>query len=375
MQGSQLIETIRTYDETYPRSYWDQMLIRYERWWEGQTDRPLIHIMRGEQPTTSAGAGIPAFQRFWNYYPHGTTVDQMIGALYHDLNQVQCLGDGFPHRIPQFGAGVLAAMLGAASRCVSGTVWFEPEIPRAIDQLTFDFDRQNPVFTMISSIYTRIGELSEHKNLQIGMTDIGGTADVLASFRPGSGLMMDFYDHEAEVIDRIWELHDLWLNVFTSYEKILSGHTPGYTCWAPILSSRPYYMLQCDLAYSIGPQMFERFILPELKETCRQLERPCYHLDGAGQLVHLDSLLSIEELKVIQWIPGEGSRPITQWPEVFRKIQAAGKKIQIFLDIDADPYQLDTIADQIGSAGEICAVSTVPFHDIKAAEDLVRRFS
>ena len=56
-------------------------------------------------------------------------------------------------------------------------------------------------------------------------------------------------------------------------------------------------------------------------------------LDGAGQLPHLDSLLSIEELKGIQWVPGDGAKPCTEWPEVYRKIRDTGKRIQIYGDL------------------------------------------
>ena len=68
-------------------------------------------------------------------------------------------------------------------------------------------------------------------------------------------------------------------------------------------------MLQSDFSYMISPRMFERLILPDLTACCEALEYAFYHLDGKGEIKHLDMLLSIERLRGIQWIPGDGAPP------------------------------------------------------------------
>jgi 5-methyltetrahydrofolate--homocysteine methyltransferase len=124
-------------------------------------------------------------------------------------------------------------------------------------------------------------------------------------------------------------------------------------------------MLQCDFAYMIGPEMFDEFVRPELAASCKRLKNAFYHLDGIGQLPHLDSLLSIPELKGIQWIPGEGSPDQKQWPEVYRRIRAAGKLVQIHGGIDV----LDTVAGQVGSAKGIILIGSCQ----RKSEDAVRK--
>lgn len=94
------------------------------------------------------------------------------------------------------------------------------------------------------------------------------------------------------------------------------------------------YMLQCDFAYMISPDQFEEFVLPELKTCCKRIARPFYHLDGKGQLGHLDHLLSIAELRGIQWVPGDGAPDCSHWPEVYEKIVAADRLVQVFADIE-----------------------------------------
>jgi 5-methyltetrahydrofolate--homocysteine methyltransferase len=65
-------------------------------------------------------------------------------------------------------------------------------------------------------------------------------------------------------------------------------------------------MLSSDFSYLIGPAMFDEFVKPGLADSCRRLPHSFYHLDGPGQLAHLDSLLAIAELDGIQWVPGAG---------------------------------------------------------------------
>ena len=40
----------------------------------------------------------------------------------------------------------------------------------------------------------------------------------------------------------------------------------------PIYSEKPYYPLQCDFSAMISPDMFEEFVLPELRYHLSYLE-------------------------------------------------------------------------------------------------------
>ncbi|PKL12306.1 MAG: hypothetical protein CVV52_10615 [Spirochaetae bacterium HGW-Spirochaetae-8] len=361
------------YNRQYPKRFWDNLQATYDSWWEGTLGRPIIHIMN-PPVIVKCDREILPYQFFWNDYPQGTAALDMLAAMVNRMNQAACLGDGFPHQHPAFGAGVLAAIQGARSVSVSDTIWFIPEHRVGLDELRFGFKPDNPTFLLMEEIYRLTAKWVEPGAFQLGMTDLGGIGDVLSAFRPGEELLLDFYDEPELVKRRIAELHNAWHAVFEHYNQLLDHYRVGYTCWTPMLSSKSYYMLQCDLAYMLGPAIFNEFILPELTQSCARLARPFYHLDGQGQLIHLDTLLAIPNLQGIQWIPGEGNKPLDAWPEVFRKISEAGKKIQFFFNPDDDPYLLDKIADQIGRADNICAVSNRAFTDLKAAEALVNRF-
>jgi len=87
--------------------------------------------------------------------------------------------------------------------------------------------------------------------------DLGGTLDILSTFRPSESLLFDLYDHPDVVKNLNWQIHDLWWRYYDEIDNTLQPINPGYTAWSPIFSLERYYMLQCDFAYMISPEMFE----------------------------------------------------------------------------------------------------------------------
>ena len=145
--------------------------------------------------------------------------------------------------------------------------------------------------------------------------------------------MFDLYDEPQEVSRLVNEIAELWYRFYCELADILKG-SQGYSDWTSIYSEKPSYMLQSDFSFMIGPDMFDAFVKRELEKTSSRLTKAWYHLDGIGELKHLDTLLSIDSICGIQWVPGEGEPRMWDWSEVYRKISAAGKKIQAYYDLD-----------------------------------------
>lgn len=79
----------------------------------------------------------------------------------------------------------------------------------------------------------------------------------------------------------------------------------------------------------IGNPMFKQFVLEDLRDDTRRLTDSIYHLDGVGELNHLDDLLALENLNAVQWVFGDGQLPAECWMDVYRKIIAAGRQYMI----------------------------------------------
>ena len=329
----------------FDASRWERVRETYRRWWAGELNRPIVPVeLAGRDP----GRPEPDVPLLTQATCHDLRIpaDDLVDRLDYELSTRVYLGDAFPQAgLDAFGPGVIAAMLGARLDNSSGQVWFFPEEDRPITEIHFEFDPDNVWFKRIRDICDAALKRWQGTVL-IGMPDLGGSLDILSVFRPGEKLLLDLYDHPGEVKRLHEEAHDCWHRVLDEINGILQPVNPGYSDWSGIFTDRPSYMLQCDFSYMIGPEMFNEFVRPELEATCAKLPYSFYHLDGPGALPHLDSLLEIEALDGIQWVPGAGRPNCGHWPEVYRKIHAAGKKIQV---IDGEFDSLDAVIGQIGT--------------------------
>jgi len=162
----------------------------------------------------------------------------------------------------------------------------------------------------------------------VGISDLGGNLDVLASLRNTQDLLMDLYD-EPELVIRATEIIDeAWIEYYSMLREIISGSgQQGHTTWLGPWCESTYYPLQSDFAAMISPEDFARFIMPSMRRMCDFLDHSIFHLDGPDQIVHLDQLLSLPRLDGIQWVPGDGNASTYEdrWFPLYEKIQAADK--------------------------------------------------
>ena len=333
---------------------WERIRRTYEQWWSGTLDRPVINIAV-RRPKADRPASVLPFRSFTSDYPLDAPAEQVIDSWDYELSHLAFAGDAFPHVWVNFGPGVMAEFIGGRARVGDNTVWFGPARHVSIDRLNLEYRPHSTFLDRIRSLSAAAVQ-RWGGGVQVSMTDLGGNLDMLSTFLEPGPLAMELYDHPEHVDRLLWQVHELWFRYYQELNGLLQPVNPGYSTWCPILSDRPWYMLQCDFAYMISPEMFRRFVRPELSATCKRLGRAFYHLDGVGQLGHLDSLLEMPELAGIQWVPGAGQEDFRHWPDVYRRIRAAGKLIQTY----AWPLDtLDVLADQLGSAKGICIVGEV----------------
>lgn len=347
---------------------WARVRDTHRRWWQGELGRPLIqmrlHGAEAPRPEPSLRS-----RHFEAFYDHSVPVEAIVDRWDYALSTECYLGDAFPHVWPNFGPGVAATFTGASLASGDNTVWFHPEKEAGIADLSLALDQNAKWFKRIAGLMAAASTFWQGR-VQVGMTDLGGNLDILSTFRPGEALLFDLYDAPDAVKARTWDAHKLWWDSFEALNGVIQPENPGYTAWTPVFSESPYYILQCDFCYMIGPEMFDEFVKPELTKSCERLTHSIYHLDGPGELTHLDSILDIEALDGVQWIPGAGARPISEWPEVFRKISAAGKKTQIYGSLQ----DLRAIADQTGRADNIVLIAGGHVRDRDAVEKGLEAF-
>ena len=307
----------------------DYLRIRenYRRWWNDELNRPIVPIITtGHKSHRKESPYRPIC--FANAWDPNLKPEHLVDARDWELSQMRFHGDAFPSfAITPLGAGAMAAFLGCTPRSHEDTVWFMPpreNIP--IEELHFEMDENNPYLRRVVNLYEAAME-KWRGSVVLNMVDLGGIMDVLASFRGSENLLMDLYDSPDEVLRCISELQDLWFKYFNMFSNIMGDEVMGYSDWYGNYEEKPTYILQSDFSYMIGPKMFDTFVAPELASSAARLHHAMYHLDGIGELPHLDSILAIDNIKGIQWVPGAGAPEKMDWTEVLGKILVAGKKL------------------------------------------------
>ncbi|MDR1092544.1 MAG: hypothetical protein LBL66_00165 [Clostridiales bacterium] len=307
---------------------WDKVIDAYRKFWRSELGRPILPcVLYGADPGRACPKNPPL--SFENVHDFSVTPEQVIDRADYELSCLDFHGDAFPlMQTMQFGPGVMAAFLGAELHNSRETVWFHPKKPVSIRDLHFEYDGGNPWLNRVKDIYAA-GMKRWRGEVVLCMTDIGGMLDVTATFLTAEGLLYDLLDEPDEVKRVVSELQGLWFVFFNEINDILKG-ARGYSDWSTVFSEKPSYMLQSDFSFMLGPDLFKEHVSGELRSSAARLENPFYHLDGIGELTHLDELLRIEEIKGIQWVPGEGEPRGRDWSGVYRKIGAAGKKLQVY---------------------------------------------
>jgi hypothetical protein len=333
---------------------WSQIKETSRLWWAGELERPLIPVRFGGRDPGRTKPEVPLLSQT-NCHDFSFTPEQVIDRIDYELATYHYFGDAFPcFKMSCFGPGVIAAFFGATLDNSTGSVWFHPPARRPIGDIHFRFDPDNVWFRRLCDLY-RAGMERWQGQVLMTMTDLGGNLDILSTFRPGEDLLLDLYDEPDEIKRLVWEAHEAWHQYYNALNEVLQPINPGYADWAEIYSEQPSYMLQCDFSYMIGPEMFKEFARPELAASSRRLGRAFYHMDGRGQIPHLDSILEIPGLGGVQWVPGAGAPGCGHWPEIYRKIAASSKRIQVIGGLD----ELDAVAGQLGSAKGICLLGAL----------------
>ncbi len=294
---------------------WERLENDALKWFNNELERPLLHVQTWGQQ----------INEIISINAHRKDLNEILDRQDEQLRNMRYHLDAYPKFWPNFGPGVVASFLGSHQITAEDTAWFMPiDAPFALDSNRV----LNKSWEHVK-MTTRLAIVKWGDAVSTGYTDLGGNLDILASLWGTENLLFRLSDSPETIDKDAQRISEIWSSCFkqlTNEIKRLSNHT---CCWGALLFPGSGYYLQSDFAYMISPKMFERFVLPDLETCCREMEYPFYHMDGTGQLKHLDILLAIKDLKGIQWVPGEGQPPPEEWLQVLGKIRKADKLVQV----------------------------------------------
>ncbi|MCS6907376.1 MAG: hypothetical protein RML93_05770 [Anaerolineales bacterium] len=360
---------------TFDERRWTTLFETWEAWWNHSLDRPVV-IYEGYLPgyrETHPQAPPQPSRFFLGDFPLDTPPEQLLQKFEEHLQAAFFVGDAFPRFWINLGPGVLAAALGAQFEFFEGSLWFQPSVSEEtpLSEVRLEFNPDQVLWRKALQIAHQAVERWGSR-VAIGVTDLGGNLDILASLIGPQRLAMELIDHPLEVERLCAEIRSFWLQAYCDLAQLCASNHRGYTCWGPLYSSLPHYMLQSDFSYMISPAHFRRFVVPDLIRCSQEIPNAFYHLDGKGQIRHLDELLKIESIRGIQWIPGAGEAPPQEWLPLLQRIREANKLCQVYvssegalritrelggkgfafvLDDETSPEQAETIVKTLYEAG------------------------
>jgi len=259
-------------------------------------------------------------------------------------------GDALPYFSVNTGPGVIAAFLGNPYKLAADTVWFDtdPMIKSMEDELpalTYSKDTEIYKKTMELTEY-----LSSNSDIIWGLPDLGGGYDILASLRGSENLLYDLYDYPEQIHTLMKRVVAAWKLYYEDFSSYLLKYYGGMTTWMPIWNDKRWAPLQCDFCAMISPDSFRDFVAPYLADEAAFLDNAVYHLDGPGELPHLDYLLDIDKINAIQWTPGAGDEGMCspKWFDLYKKIQSKNKGLIL---LEAEPDSLLPLLENVSHKG------------------------
>jgi hypothetical protein len=308
---------------------WNAHRSTWGRWWAHDLERPIV--------MGSTGAKLDGLPSWWGRQlggvPASVTAEEIAITAERVLEATEWHGDDCPKYWMNFGPGDLASFIGGEMHADANTTWFTPGIHagKAIADIHIPDQLSGPWWDRVQGV-TSACAARFGRRATVGTTDIGGNLDVVASLRETNQLLLDCMDDPVEVDRLCRDVTRLWWRCFEEQMAVIEPCGLGTAPWAAIWSAQRCYMLQSDFSYMISPKQFARWVVPDLADICGRIPHGFYHLDGKGELPHLDHLLAVPGLQGVQWIPGDG-QPVSAdplWWPVLQRIRAAGKLVQIY---------------------------------------------
>jgi 5-methyltetrahydrofolate--homocysteine methyltransferase len=195
------------------------------------------------------------------------------------------------------------------------------------------FDPENPWFKKHLKLVQDCAKLVGDDFL-VAMPDLMENMDVLASMRGTMDLLTDILTEPEMLEDCLTRLDELYYEYYDRfYDAIVQEGGNAYTVfqvWGPGKTTK----VQCDLSSMFSTDSFRQFVVPYLRSQAKKADNVLFHLDGPDMIRHLDAVLEIDEIDVIQWVSGktnpDGTFP--QWDEIYEKTLRTGKSIFVYVD-------------------------------------------
>lgn len=345
---------------------WEKRIARHDAFWDCEIiDRPVVLMsFQKKKPVVP----LPKQKIYSSIREKWMDAEYIAECAFANAMNTEFLGDALPSIWPNLGPDVFAAFLGCELEFAETTSWSSPILDdyAKIDSLRFSED--NFYYRKICEMTDILLEKGRNK-FYVGYTDFHPGGDAIAALRGSAKLNYDLMEHPDDVKQLRRKIDQLYFQaVDLACDRLQKAAQPCFTS-SDIISTKKWALVCNDFSCMISKQMFDDVFLPGIVSECKHFEKSLYHLDGPGAMQHLDSLFDIKELDVIQWIRGDGHGRASDWMHIYKRIQQAGKGMQIWPEVD----EIDFFMENLRPEGLWLAIDGVK--DVEIAKRVVAKIS
>jgi hypothetical protein len=303
---------------------WSEAKERLRRWWAGEpTDRVVALVTAPRQGVTRR----PLCDKAPDKYTDKDTVLRNLDAA---LEATFYGGEAIPAHWVYLGPVPLSGYMGCPMHFEPHTVWHSPRFASWDEAESLTFDPANHWYRLLCEL-TQASLQRAHGKYLVSGQGFGCVSDVIADLWGSEETLLAMLERPAAVKTAARALVRISKMLYDQVHALIAPRQEGSFDWLHLWAPGRFWALQSDLCCMISPQAFREFVLDELREEAEHVDFAFYHLDGPGAIKHLDALLGIQALDGIQWVPGAGaSQDPMDWLALFRRVQAAGKKLLIY---------------------------------------------
>lgn len=279
------------------------------------------------------------------------------------MEQTYFGGESLPLVMPNFGTAGHCVYYGADYILKPGTIWFEPVI-KDLEEHEWKYDRENTFYCKQREIVRFLAEKGKG-NYLVSMPDNCGTLDAIGHLHGSLETLMAMYDCPETLVKAMETIDQGWTDAAETFYQLIKDCNEGGACvgWMDTWAPGRHAQMQCDMSVMFSPENYEKYVVPELSRQMQWLEYPIYHFDGKEQIAHLDHLLSLDKLRMIQWTHVDGQESPSHFLPALKRMQEAGKGILIMTPASDIPALMETLsskglylhtyADSVDEANEI----------------------
>lgn len=296
----------------------DSVANQWDMFWQGRNTRPAVSAVLTKPGVTPVSKPAYASGATGDFDP---VIDQLLAwAETHDF-----LADAIPFFYLEFAADHFAACLGA-DLTFSETEPGGWAVPFVEDLARSDirFDRECRWWRRTVEFAQALRTRCDGKIL-IASNTLSSNLDALAAVYGTQNLLVAMVDDPDAVHRALAQIDRAHEEIVDALSGLLDYPRFGSITRHGMYSRGRINVPQCDFSCMISPEQFREFALPSLKQEMQRLTDVEYHLDGPDALRHLDALCEIDNLGVIQWVPGSGNGERQDWTWLFDRIDHLGK--------------------------------------------------